>query len=197
MKRLSQLLGFMNLAYDGLFPQKKREANRQLFTELSSTILPQMTRIKQTYGFFERELYVIKEHRTKESSKVMDTYALAEQILETVKKYEPYVSPQLLAEYHSIQALELEIQELYARQVNGQGTYHIQLAEFDLKKKKLILVKSFMLFLKKVAKNADVLYSSLEEIMDFYPPFIDHLIENVVIMNQAEKTQKSAFISNR
>lgn len=197
MKIVSRLINSIHSASNGLFPNKKREANRQLFTELSSAILPQMMRIKQTYGFFERELYVIKEHRKKESLKVMDTCALAEQILDIVKENESLVSPQLLSEYHAIQALELGIQELYAGQKNGQGTYHIQLAEFDLKKKKLLLVKSYMLFLRKVAKSAGVLYSGLEETLDFYPPFIDHLTENVLVMNHAEKGQKSFFISNQ
>lgn len=193
MKKFFRLFSTIPFASDRLFLQKKRQANRRLFTELSSTILPQMTRIKQTYGFFERELYIIKEHRKKESTKVMDTCALAEQILEKVEKNEVFVSPQLLTEYHAIQALELEIQELYAMLEDGQGTYHIRQAEYDLKKKKLILVKSYMSYVKKVAKNAGVLYPTLEELLDFYSPFIDHLTENVLMISQAEKAKKSAL----
>ena len=198
MKKLLHLLRTMHSASDGLLSLKKKQANRQLFSELSSAILPQMMRIKQTYGFFERELYVIKEHRKKESTKVMDTCALAEQILEAVKKNEAFVTPEILSEYHAILALELEIQELYAAKENGQGIYHIQLAEFDLKKRKLNLVKSYAVFLKKAAKKADVLYKNLMELFDFYPPFIDHLTENVLMINPAGKGQKSAVkIGNR
>ena len=50
MKKLLHLLRTMHSASDGLLSLKKKSANRQLFSELSSAILPQMMRIKQTYG---------------------------------------------------------------------------------------------------------------------------------------------------
>ena len=190
MKKASQLLSSILSAAEGAWSQKKKQENRLVFSQLSSTILPQAMRIKQTYGFFERELYLIKEHRKKESVKVMDACSLAERILDKIQDHEASVSPQLLSEYYAIRTLEVELKELYEEKAKGQGSYHIQLAEFDLKRKKLILVKSYMAFLKKAARKANVLYASLEETADFYPPFIDHLLENVLIIEQTNNEQK-------
>ncbi|MGN1402498.1 MAG: hypothetical protein ACI4XL_13475 [Bacillus sp. (in: firmicutes)] len=162
--------------------KSERQSYRVVFSTLSSPIMPQAMVIKRNYGFLERDLYVIKSHRTKESLKVQDTCQLADQIVKVIEENQQLVSAQVLERYYEVKGSELGLAELQ-QDPNSQGNSYIGNATlYKLKKSKLLLTLAFMEDLKKTAKKAELFSGNLKDLLEFYPVFLSHLIENELIL---------------
>lgn len=158
--------------------KSKKQYNRTVFFTVSTPIFPKAILIKQKYGFFERDIYVIKSHRKKESSKVQDACLLADQVLKVVEDNKQLVSRQVLEQFYDVKGIELGLQELQQESMSQGNIYQINDTLYTLKKSKLLLTMAFMEDLKKKAKSAGVLTDKVKNLLEFYPVFLTHLIEN-------------------
>ena len=161
--------------------KKQKQMKREAFNALSFPILPKSIELKQNYGFFERDLYIIKSHRKKESTKVEDACLLANQIYKLIQENLSLVSGEVLENFYETKGIEIGLRELQQDPESLKNPYVLNQTVYSLKKSKLRLVAVFMVDLQKTAQKAGVLTKTLKELFDFYPVFIDHLIENELI----------------
>ena len=158
--------------------KSQKQSSRAIFSTLSTPIMSKAMLIKQNYGFFEKDLYVVKSHRKKESSKVQDACQLAEQILKVVEENQQLVSGHVLESFFEVKRIELGLCELQQDTISQSNSYIINDTIYTLKKSKLLLTRAFMEDLKKTAKRAEVLTGKLKDLLEFYPVFLTHLLEN-------------------
>ena len=161
--------------------KKQKQLKREVFNTLSFPILPKSIELKQNYGFYERDLYIIKSHRKKESTKVEDACLLANQIYKLIQENLSLVSGEVLENFYEAKGIEIGLREMQQDPESLKNPYVLNQAVYSLKKSKLKLVAVFMVDLQKTAQKAGVLTGTLKELFDFYPVFIDHLIENELI----------------
>ncbi|CAM3830695.1 hypothetical protein [Mesobacillus zeae] len=190
LKILTLGLGITSLSAIGLLFSKhcSRKKNfRDTFSSVYSPLVIRLTHIKKSYGFDQKQLYLIKDHRTKQSTKMTDTLQLADDIFLQVEKNEAAFSSKVLEHYYRTKEITLEKSAHFASNPKNSSDYYINQAEYELHKSKLLLAKAFIEEMTYVAKKADVLYPDLEETLDFFPVFLDHLLEHELIVSSQRK----------
>ena len=158
--------------------KSQRKSSRAIFSTLSSPIMSKAILIKQNYGFFEKDLYVIKSHRKKESSKVRDTCQLADLIIQVAEENQQLVSSQILERVIEVKGIELGLHELQQDSIYQGNSYIMNDTLYTLKRSKLLLTKEFMEELRITAKRAEILTGKIKDLLEFYPAFLAHLLEN-------------------
>ncbi|MBA4535946.1 hypothetical protein H1Z61_02040 [Bacillus aquiflavi] len=149
---------------------------QKTFSTLYSPLIIKAALIKKQYGCFEKQLYIINDHRTKQTKKMDDVLNLADDIFIQINTYKPLASKNALKHLFAIKEIKNEMAHIKQEQI-----YLRSLAKYEMNKEKLLLSKVFFKDMYKVAKKADFLYEDLETMLSFYPLFFDHLLKNELV----------------
>ncbi|SDZ18611.1 hypothetical protein SAMN05421736_107113 [Evansella caseinilytica] len=178
--------------------KKKKQHYKDAFFKVYSPMIPKITYIKKMYGFFQKQLYLIKEHRTKQSSKIVDTLKLSEEIFFQVEANEQRFSNKVLEHFYSVKGMVTEQTEFLLSGELGSNDYFFNHAEYELNKSKILLTKAFMEEMTNVAKKADVLYTELEETLHFFDVFLEHILTTeLIVPNQSSQLETKPKLMNR
>lgn len=163
------------------YHRKRREYYKNLFLKIYSPFIPRITALKRKYGFFEKHLYIIKEHRTKQSEKINEVLHIATDVFNQVKANESFISKNVLKHYFAIQELSIEQTDRDNMPLKTK-LYFESLTNYKLKQEMLFMLKAFFEDMKTISKRANVLYSDLEQTLAFLSEFVNHLEQNELVL---------------
>lgn len=176
------------------FFTKRKQHNifyKEIFSTVYSPIIIKAQHIKKTYGFFENQPYVIREHRIKQSNKVTDSICLADEIMKQLEGNEQYMSKKMLELYFGIHSKNKEYHELETSNLNASHKdFLLAKLEYEINTQKLILMNAFFKEMEQTAENADLLYPELKDMFQFYSHFTNHILLNELILALPTSTSK-------
>lgn len=176
---------FFGILLKYFFTQRKQHKihYKEIFSLLYSPIIIKAQHIKKTYGFFENQPYVIREHRIKQSNKVTDSICLADEIMKQLEVNEQYMSKKMLELYFNIHSKNKEYHELETSNMNeNHKDFLLAKLAYEINAQKLILMDAYFKEMKQTAEKADLLYPELKDILEFYSHFTNHILLNELIL---------------
>ncbi|MGM9923845.1 MAG: hypothetical protein ACI35R_06310 [Bacillus sp. (in: firmicutes)] len=151
--------------------------NRKVFSKVYAPVIVKAMSLKKSFGFYEKDLYIIKEHRVKQSIKVKETLLLVDGVMEQIKCNESYMSKEVLALYYDILRGLNERKELSLSNRNQL----LSRLDYKINRQKLLLLSRFLYDMKKLAGKADMLYSELADMFQFFSAFCEHLMDRELV----------------
>ena len=177
---------FFSILLHYFITKRKQQKNHysEVFSTVYSPIIIKAQSIKKTYGIFENQPYVIREHRIKQSNKVKDSIFLADEIMKQLELNERHMSKHMLELYFGIHSKNKEYHELETTTMKERHkAFLLAKLTYEMNAQKLILMDAFFKEMRKTAEKADLLYPELKEILQFYSHFIDHILQNELILD--------------
>ena len=190
---------FLGILIHYFSTKRKQQKNHysKIFSTVYSPIIIKAQSIKKTYGIFEDQPYVIRAHRIKQSNKVKDSICLADKIMKQLELNERYMSKKMLELYFGIHSKNKEYHELETSNLNASHKdFLLAKLTYEMNAQKLILMDAFFKEMKQTAEKADLLYPELKEILQFYSHFIEHILQNELIMTLSPSASKDISIRN-
>ena len=167
------------------FTKRKQQKNHysKIFSTVYSPIIIKAQSIKKTYGIFENQPYVIREHRIKQSNKVKESICLADEVMKQLELNERYMSKKMLELYFGIHSKNKEYHELETTTMKeSHKDFLLAKLTYEINAQKLILMDAFFKEMKHTAEKADLLYPELKELLQFYSHFTNHILQNELIL---------------
>ena len=156
---------------------------KEMFSTLYSPIIIKAQHIKRTYGFFESQPYVIREHRIKQSNKVTDSISLADEIMEVLALNEHFMSKKMMELYFNIHSKNKEYNDLNTSTINEEHKDFLTAKlSYEINAQKLILMDTYFKEMQQTALKADLLYPELKDMLQFYSHFTNHILKNELIL---------------